>query len=1251
LVYQRLFNKGIERKLLLVRTIDTNKQIVIDFLEKLKQESNFSALNLLADFLGYKLIKNPVDPSSEWLLLSHPELDVDTQALMSLTYDENLTVDTTVRQLRKRFELVEVQKEKFRGYAVYLYAFVGNGRILIFKGFDSNRDERIDISKSSITKVTLFADNFLQLSANKISIEDDDFGFGKEVVGLDKLFKRELSNLFTLTVQLYRKQIAEMITTNKVLENKIIKLLPDYEQNVLVKQDLKDKLLNPSFKEAIGSVIDTIVLRVVLRRFLESYHGLEPFTKQDDLKELGLGQREGKMQDVIQYLAEIQFKHISESDLKAAIKSNNSGQISWDLFENATHEIKLKNTSITFYEIYDRLRNQFELAYGGDLFSSDVANVVNEVEKEINNLNPNLLLHLMVDISEERFNFRYEDLPPEMIQDFYETSMGYSLRYSVNREGEPVVNYSDDLQEKKHRGAYYTNQKLVDYIIDKTVGSKLDEYQKQLNSSVKCGQKRAILHSLKNISSLTVIDITCGGGSFLRGAFRYLSSKREGIVRALEKIDSSELYEQIIEKYPFFNNDVDAEAQWEKHVLLRMIYGIDIDYKALIISSQTLTLSSLSNWQVGVNFPRLIGLTLIQQNALVSPLRITERKEVFSPYKNEIKKMIRLRKKIMTETDANKTKELSLTLDNLRLNLQEKLYSRISNVIEDDYREAIMPQSIEANFPEVFFEENGELKEDSGFSVCVGNPPWEVWKPNAEEFFEVYDEEYRNAGKQEKIKKVEDILDNNKLLKRRWKWLQSYYAKGSEYFLQHDYYDYQRIKVDGKFTGGDINLYKISTERAYQILQKDGRCGYLVPSNVYTDRGSTGLRMMLFNHSKLGEISSFENRMGIFPNVHRSYKFAIILFNKGGVSDIFRAFFYKLSLDELYNSENFLDIPVSLVKKLSPETLSVMEFRKQEEVELMNKLTKYPLLSEKIEGKWNLHFYSEFHMTNNSNLFNEERVGLPLYEGKNIWQFEKDLERSRYYIEKEKGNSILVNKEVKRIEKFLINETGLTKKDALYKYFQTEAVPLDFVRIHNQYYRLAFREVASSTNKRSLISTVIPQDVFLGNTLITVSPVKLEMKVGNIYYKHQYSLKELLVIVGMFNSFVMDFIVRRKITTHLNIFYMYQLPMPRLSYGDKYFEDIARRTALLICTSDEYSDIKEEAGLEEGVNEPLLRQKIQNQIDAYVAKIYELSREEFLYILSTFKSAKHGEEMQEIAQGVIEQFDILSEKGELECPV
>ncbi|RPF54425.1 Eco57I restriction-modification methylase domain-containing protein [Aquisalibacillus elongatus] len=1201
-------------------------------LNKLEQSNELESLRLIAEFLEYQIIKNPIDPTSDWQLLSHPELDDDSQSLMALYYDETLDANTTVRELRKKYEQVESQKELFRGYDVYLYAFVGKGRILVFKGYDSNRDERLDISKESIEKVSLFADNLLALSKDRITIQEDSFGFGKEVIGLDELFKRELSNLFMLTVQLYRKRIAELITSNKSLETKILTLLPEYEQMTLKKQSLNHKLLNVNFKQAIGSVIDTIVLRVILRRFLESYHGMDTFTKHGGFKDIGLGIREGKMQEVIHVMAEIEHKHITENKLKKVINDETLGQMSLDLFDEITTGVHVKETEITFDEVYQRMRKQFESAYGGDLFSSDISEVVNNVEEEINQIEPDLLLRLLADISEERFNFRYEDLPPEMIQDFYETSMGYSLHYSLDKNGNSVVTYADDLQERKQKGAYYTNQELVDYMVAKTVGKKIDSYQNQLSEAIKKQDSKKIKQLLSDLVTLNVIDITCGGGSFLRGAFRYISSRRDGIVRTIEQIQDDKLYQDLIEKHPYFKNDVKAESLWEKHVLLEMIYGIDIDYKALIISSQTLTLSALNHWKIGSNLPQLIGLTLMQQNALIGPIRPNERKKIFEPYKQEISRMIELRRQVRKESIPSIADEAMEELKQIRLSVQGHLNRDIEGIFDEEVKEALMSQSIEINFPEVFFNDKGEFKEDGGFDITIGNPPWESWKPLADEFFEIYDRSYRQLKRKDKLELQTEIFDNYPEVEEKWNWLQKYYESGSRYFLRHEFYNYQRIKVDGKFTGSDINLYKVSTERNYQILKPNGICSYLIPANMNTDRGATGIREMLFNNTDLHEVASFENRRGIFDNIHRSYKFQVVTFTKGYITKEFKGFFYQLHLDALHQSNKFMNIPIEVAKKLSPKYFAIPEFRDKTEVNLMKKLVQFSPLEDYRRGSWNLRFIREFDMTNDSNLFNIEGKGYPLYEGKDIWQYELNMDNVRYHVDKLIGKKVLTKKELKRIKK--VNKTIKNPE----------------VKLHSDYYRIGFRAVASSTNRRSLIATVLPKHVFCGNSLVLSIPYELENINNSIKRLPNYTLDELTVITALLNSYIADFMLRRKISTNVNMSYVYELPIPRLQVGDMYFDEIMNRSARLICTSDEFDEIKNEIGIRDSVYSSEDRQTLQNQIDAYIAHIYGLNRDEFLYVLSTFKSANHADNVEKISQDIIEHYDVLSEGGELSCP-
>ncbi len=58
----------------------------------------------------------------------------------------------------------------------------------------------------------------------------------------------------------------------------------------------------------------------------------------------------------------------------------------------------------------------------------------------------------------------------------------------------------------------------------------------------------------------------------------------------------------------------------------------------------------------------------------------------------------------------------------------------------------------ELEFPDVF------ARPGSGFDAVVGNPPWEIQKPNSKEFFSNLDPLYRTYGKQEALQPPEGVL-------------------------------------------------------------------------------------------------------------------------------------------------------------------------------------------------------------------------------------------------------------------------------------------------------------------------------------------------------------------------------------------------------------------------------------------------------------------------------------------------------------
>ncbi|MFC6801501.1 hypothetical protein ACFQDE_06975 [Deinococcus caeni] len=227
---------------------------------------------------------------------------------------------------------------------------------------------------------------------------------------------------------------------------------------------------------------------------------------------------------------------------------------------------------------------------------------------------------------------------------------------------------------------------------------------------------------------------------------------------------------------------------------------------------------------------------------------------------------------------------------------------------------------------------------------------------------------------------------------------------------------------------------------------------------------------------------------------------------------------------------------------------------------------------------WNLKLTREFDMTNDSHLFHTQPAPgrLPLYEGKMIHQFRSDYASPQYWLDKTSALSELK-----------IRDNGE------YDYSSC---------------RLGYRAVASSTNEFSLIAGIVPRNSFTGNSLITSQ-------------SGGQSPEEMIFVAAALNSFVCNWTIRQKVTTNINMFYVYQTPIPRLTPADPTFRPIVTAAAKLICTTPEFDDLAKAAGLQghtDGVTDDAGRAALRAELDARVAHLYGLSESEFTHILGTF---------------------------------
>ena len=114
-----------------------------------------------------------------------------------------------------------------------------------------------------------------------------------------------------------------------------------------------------------------------------------------------------------------------------------------------------------------------------------------------------------------------------------------------------------------------------------------------------------------------------------------------------------------------------------------------------------------------------------------------------------------------------------------------------------------------------------------------------------------------------------------------------------------------------------------------------------------------------------------------------------------------------------------------------------------------------------------------------------------------------------------------------------------------------------------------------------------------------------------------------LYCISVLSSYVIDWFLRQQVTTNINIFYLYQLPVPRLTAKDKWYKSIIDRAARLICTTQEFALLWEEVmsskwNVKLVATDEYERNKLRAELDGIIAHIYGLSEEEFTYVLSTF---------------------------------
>ncbi len=834
-------------------------------------------------------------------------------------------------------------------------------------------------------------------------------------------------------------------------------------------------------------------------------------------------------------------------------------------------EFKLKNQFPTPLEVNIRYYiRDFDRVHNSALFAEGLVDQAKISEP------------VLIRLIDKLYEARYRSMPADIMGNTYEQYLGKTL---IPSNGS--VRTADNLETRKKQGSYYTPQVIVQYIVDSTLGRYLyGTANGRPDGEPLPDETRKSSHDLKN---LRVLDSACGSGGFLIYAYQVLAgfyqAEHERLHYAAHQRMNELLAQGVSDELELriqtagLISERDRLRDYPRLILEQHLYGVDLDPQAAEIAVVNLMMRAMENRPTEKLLPLILNQNVKVGNSLIGTTNLPSPQSGEGPGvgTDTLATLYHLRRALLTTHHTSDEHEqairaLQAATAAAKTDLNAALAPHFSDL------EAVNPFHWAIEFPEVFVDEHGLPLDNPGFTIILGNPPWEILKPDLREFYAQFDENIESRYTREKAeKRIAELngLDPNipaayAAQKQRIEATAAYFRQSNDYTRQ------------GR---GDTATHKLFLERSYALLNDGGRLGYVVPSGIYTDLGTKDLREMLLNEGRIEYIFSFSNERFFFPGVDHRFKFAMLGAQKGISGDGFWAAFrfnprVAISPDELADfladENNLMFFRNDLLARFNPDSLSIMEFQSREDFDAADKIYgNWPLLGQDVPDAWNLDFSNEFHMANDSHLFNERQIGFQLYEGKMIHQFDAYFAEPRYWIDEQQG----------------IADLSRTRAADWFKG-----------------YRFAFREVAAMTNERTCIAAVLPPNNFAGHTLwVGVAPTE----------------KILLYYVGIINSFCVDWLVRFKGGTHVTLFLMKSLPIPRLNEGHPTFDAIVSRAAQLTCTRPEFAALWESVmgtawDASRGVIDPAARQRLRDEIDALVAHLYGLTAAEFEHILGTF---------------------------------
>ena len=510
-------------------------------------------------------------------------------------------------------------------------------------------------------------------------------------------------------------------------------------------------------------------------------------------------------------------------------------------------------------------------------------------------------------------------------------------------------------------------------------------------------------------------------------------------------------------------------------------------------------------------------------------------------------------------------------------------------------------------FPRVFDRE----RKRPGFDVVIGNPPWKEVTVEELSFYGRYIPGLLGLTDVARSRMVHNMIRQRPDLVRLLN------KERERALIQRS------ALLAGEYEGmkGDPDLYKYFCQR-YRYLTRDGGfIGVVLPRGAFVTDGARGFREWLYRYNSTRRVDFLKNtRSWAFPDVSSQQSIALVVAERATPSrdHCIEIAGRATSREEweVQSSNEGIRLSVSTFGQgwMTPIVSSQVEAdvlakvrvgdilpfgqrereRERERERDLEQTSSQPktFTKPRIATSGPVFVVKELDETLDRRLWIPTEVSVnsrPLWKGESFDQYKPHGAHHRFCPETEDIWNKFRNKrpgQNSSVGKIL---TLADRRKAV------------FIELNRA--RVAFRLISRGTDPRTIIACLVPPRVFLVNSAPYLAFVNGDELTQALY-------------LGVMNSLPFDWQARRFVDRNVNFFILESLILPRFDYED--FYTIARCAARLSTVDDRFADFASATGVELGPIDPDHQQRLRVEIDARVARAWNLTRDDIYVILDDF---------------------------------